>query len=162
MRAKPKIVAPPEEFSLEREDITTRVNRRESAEQLFASQCRSYRLPKFITQHMFALEELGRKWKFDVAFPEYRVAIEIEGLVVQRLHVATLDDAGKIQKLELKTIVTGRHATVQGFTEDCEKYANAAALGWTVVRFAQKQVASSYAVQLTQRALFARGWGGPK
>lgn len=161
----------PEEFSLEREDITVRITRRESAEQIFASQCRSYRLPKFETQLRFAKEALGRQWKFDVAFPDFKLAVEIEGLVVRSVLVAELDgdfpirSNGRITNVRdvtRMTVATGRHATVQGFREDTEKYNSAAELGWTVIRFLQSDIKPGHAIAKTQRVLAARGWGGPK
>lgn len=159
--ARARTSPPAISLPIEGEDITTRVNRRESAEQLFVSQCRSYRLPRFETQLMFAKEELGRRWLFDVAFPDYKLAIEIEGIVVQNVLVAVLSKTGTIVGHERKTFVMGRHATAKGFREDCEKYASAAQLGWCVVRFEQTQIKSTYAIQMTMRALAARGWGGP-
>jgi very-short-patch-repair endonuclease len=53
-----------------------------------------------------------RKWRFDAAFPEARVALEIEGGVWVR----------------------GRHNRASGFLKDMEKYNEAAALGWRVIR----------------------------
>lgn len=50
-----------------------------------------------------------RKWRFDFAFPYVKVAVEIEG--------------------------RGRHQTVVGTRQDCEKYNAATLLGWRVLRF---------------------------
>jgi len=129
-----------------------------SKEELFAFQCRAMRLPPVVTQFRFAADapvpgQRGkppkpRQWRFDFAWPEYRLAVEIEGLVVRRI-------GGQL-------IVTGRHASVKGFKDDCEKYAAAALLGWTVLRFEQSQVKSGYAINMTQRVLYARGWKGPQ
>ena len=54
-----------------------------------------------------------RKWRFDFSWPDYMVAVEIEG----------------------GTHVRGRHNRGRGFTEDCYKYNAAALQGWTVLRF---------------------------
>lgn len=54
-----------------------------------------------------------RKWRFDLAWPQYMVAAEVEGGV----------------------FVRGRHVSPQGFIKDCEKYNAAAELGWSVFRF---------------------------
>lgn len=160
----------PEGFSLESEDITTRVNRRETAEQIFASQCRSYRLPKFETQYRFARESKGRQWKFDVAFVEQRVAVEIEGLVVRSVWVAQLDgdfprlEGGRVanvRSVDRTRVTSGRHATVQGFRDDAEKYNTAAELGWFVIRFLQSDVEPGHAIAMAQRVLHSRGWKGP-
>ena len=55
-----------------------------------------------------------RKWRFDYAFPKLMVAVEYEGLFA----------ASK----------KSRHTTIKGFTEDAEKYNEAAILGWRVLR----------------------------
>lgn len=54
-----------------------------------------------------------RKWRFDFAWPKMLVAVEVEG--------------GKWVK--------GRHQRPQGFEADCEKYNEAARMGWRVFRF---------------------------
>jgi very-short-patch-repair endonuclease len=53
-----------------------------------------------------------RRWRFDMAFPEPKVAVEIEGGVW----------------------TGGRHVRGKGFRKDCEKYNTAAAMGWRVLR----------------------------
>jgi very-short-patch-repair endonuclease len=114
-----------------------------SKEDLFDFQLRSYKLPQFERQFMFA-KEIGRRWMFDFANREFRIAIEVEGLVVMRVN-------GEL-------IVKGRHASIQGFRDDAEKYANAAVMGWHVMRFEQSQVKSGFAIEMTMRFLSARGW----
>ena len=59
-----------------------------------------------------------RKWRFDVAFPTFKVAVEIEGI-----------------KHYGKGI--GRHQSAAGYRRDCEKYNAAAELGWVVLRYTQ-------------------------
>lgn len=54
-----------------------------------------------------------RKWRFDWAIPDLKIAIEYEGL-----HSAK-----------------SRHTTITGFSNDCEKYNAAALLGWIVLRY---------------------------
>lgn len=50
-----------------------------------------------------------RRWRFDFAWPSQRLALEIDG--------------------------RGRHQTVVGTRQDCEKLNAAVALGWAVMRF---------------------------
>lgn len=117
-----------------------------SKEDLFDFQCRAMKLPPFTRQAMFA-KEIGRRWMFDFCWTRpYMLAVEIEGLVVQRM-------GGEL-------VVRGRHASISGFKEDCLKYASAAVLGWTVIRFEQSQVKSGEAIDYTMRVLAARGWRG--
>jgi very-short-patch-repair endonuclease len=116
-----------------------------SPEELFKAQCRSFRLPPVAPQLRFA-KSIGRQWRFDFAFPDYKLAVEIEGLVVMRL-------AGEL-------VVRGRHASIKGIKEDMQKYNTAALLGWTVLRFEQNDVKSERAINMTQRVLASRGWKG--
>lgn len=113
------------------------------AEDIFAFQCEARRLPPAARQWRFA-KRIGRQWKLDFAFLEHMVAVEIEGLVVRRVQ-------GQL-------VVTGRHASVTGFREDCRKYAAAAAMGWTVLRFEQSMVRDREAIETTMRVLANKGW----
>lgn len=119
--------------------------KRENAEDLFASQCRARLLPRYEREYRFA-RRLRRLWRFDFAFPRYRVAVEIEGLAVRRL-------AGEL-------VVMGRHASIKGIKGDMQKYNAAALLGWSVLRFDQKAIAPKHAIEMTVRVLAARGWRG--
>jgi hypothetical protein len=57
----------------------------------------------------------GRKWRFDLAIPELRMAVEYEGV----------GHPGQ------KT----RHTSIVGYSNDCEKYSTASGvLGWRLVR----------------------------
>lgn len=82
-------------------------------------------------EYWFAKEELGRNWRFDFAWPEHMVAVEIEGVSYR----------GK----------GTRHQRGAGFEDDCEKYNEAAVLGWYVLRFTKKQVDNGYAIQTLSR-----------
>lgn len=53
-----------------------------------------------------------RKWRFDWAIPEKKIAIEYEGLNSEK----------------------SRHTTKKGFTGDTDKYNRAQVLGWKVIR----------------------------
>jgi very-short-patch-repair endonuclease len=123
----------------------------ESREDEFAFQLKACKFPPVARQHRFA-ESIGRQWRFDFAFPTVMLAVEIEGLVVTQMH----ERVGG--KLRVRTVVTGRHATITGFRADIEKYNSAAALGWTVLRFEQKQVQTGEALALTRRLLEQKGW----
>lgn len=113
-------------------------------EDLFDFDLRRFNLPKFHRQWPFA-QEIGRKFRADFANLEFKIIVEIEGLVVRRLPSGEL-------------IVTGRHASIDGFRDDCERGAIAAMLGWTVLRFEQSQVRDGTAIDYTQRVLAAKGW----
>jgi len=59
-----------------------------------------------------------RRWRFDFAWPEKKVAVEIEG----------------------GQWISGRHQRPTGFAKDCEKYNAAARLGWKVLRYTGQDV----------------------
>lgn len=63
-----------------------------------------------------------RKWRFDLAWPELMLAIEVEGGTFQR----TVNRKGEI--------VLGSGHAGQHFIDDCEKYNSALVAGWHVVR----------------------------
>ena len=63
-----------------------------------------------VQQHQFAE---GRKFSFDFAWPDLKIAVEIEGL----------------------THSGGRHQRREGYTKDAEKYNMATLLGWRVLRY---------------------------
>jgi len=62
----------------------------------------------------------SRKWRFDYAFPAYKVAIEVDGGVY----------------------TGGRHSGGKGQVNDMEKLNAAAVLGWRVLRYTPDQFAS--------------------
>jgi very-short-patch-repair endonuclease len=72
-----------------------------------------------------------RRWRFDLAYRDRKLAIEIEGAVW----------------------VQGRHTRGSGYVADLEKYSEAAILGWRILRCTPQQVESGAALALVQRAL---------
>ena len=79
-----------------------------------------------------------RKWRFDFAWPEARVGLEVEGGVWTQ----------------------GRHTRGTGFSEDCVKYNEAQLLGWRVLRVTGEQVEDGSAVDWVRRALGEEGKEG--
>lgn len=73
----------------------------------------------------------GRRWRFDRAWPERKVAVEVEGGVWSG----------------------GRHTRGSGFEADCIKYSEAALLGWRVIRVTGGMVVDGRALALIARAL---------
>jgi hypothetical protein len=59
-----------------------------------------------------------RRWRLDLAFPRYRLAVEVEG----------------------GAWVNGRHNRGGGFIKDMEKYNALAMAGWLLLRFVPRQV----------------------
>lgn len=147
-------------------------------EEMFAAQCRKFGLPPFRgpdNQLRFAKDcqlfksptGRPRQWAFDFAFEGYKLAVEIEGIVVRRVWVAELTGFRPVERdgrivnvksVKPQTISMGRHATIDGMREDCKKYQAAAILGWTVIRGLQQEVKSEELIITTMRILQARGW----
>lgn len=93
-------------------------------------QCRIVGLPAPETELAFA-KSIGRRWRFDVAWPALKLAVEIDGGVFLQ--------SG------------GRHSRGAGYRADCEKMAEAAILGWTVLRFLPEHVKSGQALGWIER-----------
>ena len=72
-----------------------------------------------------------RKWRFDFAYPDKQIAIEVEGGVYKN----------------------GRHTRGKGFTNDCEKYNAATELGWRVFRYTTAMVNQGLAIEQLKRVL---------
>ena len=72
-----------------------------------------------------------RKWRFDFAWPERKIAAEVEGGVW----------------------VQGRHSRGSGFIADLEKYNAATADGWRVYRFSESMITSGEALRILEKAL---------
>tara|TARA_Y100001938_G_scaffold150636_1_gene242562 strand:- start:2846 stop:3205 length:360 start_codon:yes stop_codon:yes gene_type:complete len=66
-----------------------------------------------------------RRWRFDLAFIDHKLAIEIEGGVWIR----------------------GRHTRGSGFISDMDKYNNAVLLSWYMLRFTPNDVKVGKALQ---------------
>lgn len=94
----------------------------------FRSWCRSAGLPVPHPEYLF---HDTRKWRFDWAWPPEMVALEIEG----------------------GAWTEGRHTQGAGFTKDMQKYSEAAALGWRIVRVAPKDLYSGSTLDFLRRAL---------
>lgn len=71
------------------------------------------------------------KWKFDWAYPDWKLAVEKEGIVYPK------------EKGDHR--LSGRHVSFSGFKKDIEKYATAFALGWNVLRVLPAQIRSGQA-----------------
>jgi hypothetical protein len=69
----------------------------------------SFGVPPYVTEHRF---HPTRRWRFDFAWPDHRVAIEIDGA------------SGSY----------GRHSRPGGMRADHEKLNTAAVMGWRVLR----------------------------
>lgn len=71
------------------------------------------KIPKLIDEYRFC----ERRWRFDHAIPEHKIAIEVEGGIW----------------------TGGRHTRGAGYIKDMEKYNRATVEGWRVLRYTPTQ-----------------------
>jgi very-short-patch-repair endonuclease len=99
---------------------------------VLALHLRAYGLPAPVREHRF---HATRKWRFDFAWVEQRIALEIEGGL----------------------FVRGGHVRGAHYEEDCEKYAEALVLGWRVLRVSPRQLKQGWAARWLCRLLRPSG-----
>ena len=80
----------------------------------------AWELPEPVREYRFHEK---RMWRFDFAWPDHMVALEVEGIL--------FGDGG-------------RHQRGQGFANDCVKYLHAQHLGWLVVRVPSTWLSGGY------------------
>ena len=70
-----------------------------------------------------------RNFRFDIAIPDLKIAIEYEGLET------TKNDFSALDKSFYKKTTKSRHSTNLGYSNDCIKYNLAVVNGWKILRF---------------------------
>lgn len=84
-------------------------------------------LPAPETEYKFHAD---RKWRFDYAWSDAKVALEVEGGIWSG----------------------GRHTSARGFLKDMEKYNAAASLGWKVLRTTPSELLRLATVKMVKEA----------
>ena len=95
---------------------------------LFMALCKSFKIPS--PQQEFKFMD-KRKFRFDFAWIDERLAVEIEGGVW----------------------IQGRHTRGSGYVKDMEKYNLAAEAGWRVLRFTPQQIKKEETYKIIQNCL---------
>jgi len=72
-----------------------------------------------------------RKWRFDLAWPDLLIAVEVEGGIW----------------------TGGRHVRGEGYEADCEKYNEAQLAGWMVLRFTPGMIKRGQAGGVVEKAI---------
>lgn len=72
-----------------------------------------------------------RRWRFDYALPEHKIALEVEGGVW----------------------TGGRHTSPKGFLGDMEKYNTATLMGWRVFRTTPQELYSASTLAMLREAI---------
>jgi hypothetical protein len=112
-----------------------------AGEEALAVHLRASGLPGWVRQYRLAAEQVGfgpglrdrlkaaglRDFRFDFAFPRWKVAIEIDGF-------------GRHGQ-------AGRHQQPQGYADGAEKRNQATVLGWQVLVFTSRQVKDGSAIK---------------
>lgn len=123
---------PPEEAST-RAGVGGEVRGQEAprGQQVFINLCRTLGLPDPEFEHRFSV---SRKWRFDIAWPEKKVAIEVQGGL----------------------FTGGRHVRGAALLREYEKLNHACAAGWAVFLFTPQQIESGEWEPFVRTALEAR------
>lgn len=94
---------------------------------LFTALCKAQLKTECVKEYRF---HPTRRWRFDYAIPNYKIAIEVEGGIWTQ----------------------GRHTRPKGFLKDIEKYNSAALLGWKLFRTTPKKLCTSDTIKLLKEA----------
>jgi len=102
-----------------------------AGEEILSLHLKAQRLP-FEREYRF---HPTRKWRFDFADPQRKIAVEVEGGI----------------------FTNGRHSRGAGMRADMEKYNAAAMLGWRVLRFFSDDVKSGKAINTIMEMMSSKG-----
>ena len=103
------------------------MSKKSDAEKKLAYQMLDVGLPTPETEFEFSDE---RKWRFDFAWFNIMLAVEVEGGTWNR----------------------GRHVRPKGFEDDCIKYNHASLDGWVVLRVTTTMINDGRAIRFIQKA----------
>lgn len=84
---------------------------------------------KFVQEHRF---HPVRRWRFDYACLDEKIAIEVEG--------------GRFAKFS-------RHTTGKGYENDCEKYNQATILGWRIIRVFPETLMTTNTIEMIKQLI---------
>jgi very-short-patch-repair endonuclease len=96
--------------------------------ELFLQILKIQNIPIPIAEHRF---HSVRRWRFDFAWLDHKLALEVEGGVWTR----------------------GRHTRSKGFIQDIEKYNEAVRLGWSVIRCVPNELVHEKTLELIRDCL---------
>ena len=95
---------------------------------LFAAYCKRANLPEPLSEYKF---DVARKWRFDFAWPIYKIALEVEGGIWSG----------------------GRHVRGRGFLGDIDKYNTATVSGWRVLRCTPQTLFNHQTLEMIKQLL---------
>lgn len=94
----------------------------------FTTLCRSDLKVECVKEYKF---HPTRRWRFDYAIPNHKIALEVEGGVW----------------------TGGRHTSPKGFLGDVEKYNTATLMGWRVLRTIPDELHTNATLQMLRTAM---------
>ena len=97
----------------------------------FDAACQAHGLPIPVHEYVFCE---GRKWRFDYCWPDFDLALEVEG----------------------GAFTQGRHTRWRGFLADMDKYNTAALEGWFVLRCTPDELQTGKVFELLARAMLPK------
>ena len=107
---------------------TAQKPRKQPKTDIFTSICKSDLKIEVVKEYKF---HPTRKWRFDFAIPEHKIALEVEGGVW----------------------TGGRHTSSTGFLKDMEKYNTATSMGWRVFRTTPNDLYNSKTLNMLKNAI---------
>ena len=102
--------------------------RKQHLTDLFTSICKADLGVECVKEYKFCPT---RRWRYDYAIPEYKIALEVEGGVW----------------------TGGRHTSSVGFLKDIEKYNTGALLGWRIFRTVPDELYTKKTIDLIKAAI---------
>lgn len=114
---------------------------RDLQEAYFPRFCAMHKLPSPVAEYQF---HPTRRWRFDFAWRDEKVALEVEGGVFGYINPQTMRRHGR-----------GAHGSVAGILNDMEKYNEAALHGWRLLRVLPGKLYSQPTIDMLKRALDA-------
>ena len=97
---------------------------------LFLALLKAAKLPLPVAEHRFC----ERLWRFDYAWPDHKLALEVEGGVW----------------------TGGRHTRGKGYVNDLEKYSEASIRGWILIRVTPGDLCKTNTIEMLKRAFLFR------
>lgn len=115
-------------------------------------------LPEPKMEHVFAPP---RRWRIDLAYPDIKLALEVEGGTYSRPVVCSYckkpvvryTKSGKVTRV----YEGGRHTSGVGYLSDLEKYNQLSLRGWLLIRLTPKMVISQTSWRIVIDAYNKRG-----
>lgn len=127
-------------------------------ERALATMLPMYGLPVPTLFHLFAKEQMGRKWEADLSWPDFKMAIEIDGgtFATQKVSQKNLPPGGDVDGSTFASLMAGtgarggRHNSGTGFLADMEKRNAYAVLGWRVIHVTPGMIENGSAATLAR------------